>query len=40
MQERYETPEVEFIEIEKEDVIVTSGGCNDVAGRGVVGYEC
>ena len=40
MLEKYETPEVEFVEMEEEDVIVTSGGCSDTAGRGVVGYQC
>ena len=35
MLEKYETPEVEFVEMEEEDVIVASDcGCNNPYGYG------
>lgn len=34
MREQYETPEMEVIEFETEDVITTSGGTGSVIGGG------
>ncbi len=39
MLEKYETPEVEFVEMEEEDVIVASGLCAE-SGRGAITYNC
>ena len=38
MLEKYETPEVEFVEMEEEDVIVASG--NQCSSIGVVSHNC
>ena len=40
MKKDYSTPEMEVVELEKEDIILTSGTCEDVcACHGVVGEE-
>ena len=38
MMEKYETPEIEFVEMEEKDVIVTSGSCDEyMYGDGCIG---
>ena len=37
MPEKYEKPEVEFVEMEEDDIVTASPICNPV---GVVCYEC
>ena len=37
--EKYETPEVDFVEMDEEDVIVASGLCAE-SGRGAITYNC
>lgn len=38
--EKYESPEFEFIEFEKEDTIITSGGCNSYVCENDYGNVC
>lgn len=35
MKERYETPEMEIVEFETEDIITTSGNGNDLPPMGI-----
>lgn len=35
MKERYETPEMEIVEFETEDIITTSGNDNDLPSMGI-----